>query len=688
MKKLIAVLVLILVFAAFPMQCLAAPGAGKAYTYDHNNEAMAVPDPYETEKVLNCGDYGIESPADVIYKNGFVYVLGSGDASLAAVLDSNFNLSRKIVFTKNGEPYKTSEPRGMWVNDDGTLLVADRGKKLVFKTTSEGEVIKEYGKPDTGISGGDFLPLKVLSDRLGRIYILSEGEYRGMIRLDSEGEFQNFYGSKKVEITASVLLDTLWSNFTTDEQKERSKRHQPVEYSWITADDKGFIYTVSGSASAREDTLTKLNSSGNNVLAGSKRFGDYNLGNFMGTWYSTGFTSVCVDENGFITTLDKTWKRLFQYSEEGELLYIFGGEGSGKGTFGEAGTVAAAGDRIVVSDTLYNTLTVLKPTSFGSAVREGTSLFESGLFKESIEPWQKALSQCGNYEPAYIGIGKALHADKQYKEAMEYFKMGYSKEDYSLSFARYKAAVMRSAFAPVMTAALAVAVIVFAAVKLIRKRYGSKRLVLDSSGKISYLFYCVLHPADGFQEMRYNKKSSLLIANILMALCFFATVCDFHYRGFIFNSNSPQDFNIFSTLAVTVGLAFVFCLANWLLSTFFEGKGKLKEVWIYFCYSLVPLIASIIIGIILSQILTLEEGMFINYISVIGAGWTVISAAVALGQLHQYSFKRNIASLFCSVLGVAIVIFLIFLFANLFMQFGDFIGSVVSELLYRSEVGF
>ena len=105
MKKLIAVLVLILVFAAFPMQCLAAPGAGKAYTYDHNNEAMAVPDPYETEKVLNCGDYGIESPADVIYKNGFVYVLGSGDASLAAVLDSNFNLSRKIVFTKNGDPY-------------------------------------------------------------------------------------------------------------------------------------------------------------------------------------------------------------------------------------------------------------------------------------------------------------------------------------------------------------------------------------------------------------------------------------------------------------------------------------------------------------------------------------------------------------------------------------------------------
>ena len=688
MKKFVAVLVLILLLAGIPLNCLAAPGAGKAYTYDHNNKAMAVPDPYETEKVLNCGDYGIKSPADVICKNGFIYVLGSDDASLAVVLDSEFEFSRKIIFTKGGTPYKTSEPRGMWVNDDGTLLVADRGKKLVFKTTPDGEVIKEYGKPDTGVSGGDFLPLKVLSDRLGRIYILSEGEYRGIIRLDVEGEFQNFYGSKKVEITASVLLDTLWASFTTDEQKERSKRHLPVEYSWITADDKGFIYTVSGSASAREDTLTKLNSSGNNVLAGSKRFGDYNLGNFMGTWYSTGFTSVCVDDQGFITTLDNTWKRLFQYSEEGELLYVFGGAGTAEGTFDEVGTVAASGDRIVVSDTLYNTLTVLKPTSFGKAVREGTVLFESGLFKESIEPWQNALSQCGNYEPAYIGIGKALHADKQYKEAMEYFKMGYSREDYSLSFARYKAALMRSIFAPVMTAVFAAAAVIFIAVKLIRKKYGYKKIVLDSSGRISYLFYCVLHPADGFQEMRYNKKASLLIANILMALCFFVTVCDFHYRGFIFNSNNPQDFNIFANLAVTVGLSFVFCLANWLLSTFFEGKGKLKEVWIYFCYSLVPLIISMVIGIVLSQILTLEEGMFINYISVIGIGWTVVSAAVALGQLHQYSFKKNIASLFCSVLGVAIVIFLIFLFTNLFMQFGDFIGSVISELLYRSEAGF
>ena len=689
MKKFISAVSLLVFFTVLPLASLAAPGSGKAYTYDHNNKAMAVPDPYEVQIVLNCSEMGIAKPADMLYKDGFVYILGGDDASAVAVLNEDFTLSRLIRFSKDGKDYATAEPRGMWVCADGSLLVADRGKKLVFHADAEGNVIREYGKPETELYGdSDFLPLKVLTDRLGRIYILSEGEYRGILRLTKNGEFLNFYGAKKVEITASVLLDSLWSNFMTDAQQEGTLRHLPVEYAWITADDKGFIYTVSGSASEREDTLTKLNSGGKNVLGGSKRFGDYNLGNFMGTWYRTGLTALCVDNQGFITTLDKTWNRLFQYSAEGELLYIFGGKEEQAGTFGEVGTVAAAGDCILVSDALYNSITVFKPTAFGRAVREGSRLFESGLFQESIEPWQQALRQCGNYEPAYVGIGKAFHADKQYAKAMEYFKKGYSQKDYSLSYARHRASQMRGTFAPFITVLLIVFVLCFVGMKIYKAKFGTKKLVLDASGKISYLFHCVIHPADGFQEMPYNRKGSMFIANVLAVLWFFVTVCDFHYRGFIFNSNQAQNFNVFSTLAVTMGLAFVFSLVNWLLSTFFEGKGHLKGVWIAFCYSLLPMIVSMSAGIVLSRVLTLDEGMFLSYLSTLGVGWTVLLVVISLGQLHQYSFKKNVFSLLCSVAGVAVVIFLIFLFANLFMQFEEFFKSVVSEILYRTEAGF
>ena len=48
------------------------------------------------------------------------------------------------------------------------------------------------------------------------------------------------------------------------------------------------------------------------------------------------------------------------------------------------------------------------PTEFGSNVRKGYTLYETGLFEESIKPWEDVIAEAGNYEAAYVGIGKAL----------------------------------------------------------------------------------------------------------------------------------------------------------------------------------------------------------------------------------------------------------------------------------------
>ena len=60
-----------------------------------------------------------------------------------------------------------------------------------------------------------------------------------------------------------------------------------------------------------------------------------------------------------------------------------------------------------------------------------------------------------------------------------------------------------------------------------------------------------------------------------------------------------------------VGTIALFVLANWLMSTFFEGKGRLKEVWIYLCYATMPMIVHNILFVILSNVLTQEEGVFL-----------------------------------------------------------------------------
>ena len=44
----------------------------------------------------------------------------------------------------------------------------------------------------------------------------------------------------------------------------------------------------------------------------------------------------------------------------------------------------------------------------------------------------------GNYDLAYIGIGRSLLRQKQYKEAMDYFELKYDEDNYSRAYKQYR----------------------------------------------------------------------------------------------------------------------------------------------------------------------------------------------------------------------------------------------------------
>ena len=666
----------------------AAPGTGKAYTYDHKKQAMAVPDPYEAVAVYHGTDKGFGSPVDILHKDGRIYVLSGGENGRIEVYDEQFVWQETITFTKDGEPFATAEPTSVWIDRDGTILVSDRGKKLVIRFSASGEVLAQYGNPYTGKEETtDYLPRQVLTDYLGRLYVLSDGEYRGILQLDPDGVFIGFYGAKKITVTASVLLDYLWRNLMTETQIANSARYLPTEYSHMAIDEEGFIYVTSGSSSSSGEYIVKLNSNAKNVLGGSS-YGDYNLGNYMGTWYTTSLDAVTVDDDGFITVLDKTWNRLFQYSPEGELLYVWGGKSDQKGTFSGPVQLISIGDRLLVADSTACTVTEFVPTAFGSDVREGYRLFEAGLFAESIEPWNRVLARCGNYESAYLGIGKAKYLQGEYREAMDYFRLASSRPNYSSAFQRYRSESMRDAFPVIMTSAVVLAATAALLLALRKKKRRREKRPFDQRGKLCCLLYILRHPVEGFQEMRYNHKGSLAIANGLVGVWFGLSVVSFNFTGFLFNTHEPTDFSVFSTLATTVVFAAVLCLSNWLLATFFEGKGRLKEVWIYFSYALVPMLLSSLVNLGLSRILVQDESFFMRYIGIIGMAWTAFLVFIALRELHQYTFWQNVFSLLATTVGILVILFLLFLLFNLFVQLGDFLRSVIEEIIYRINVGF
>ncbi len=687
-KRIFSFLLLVALCLVFVMPVQAEEGVGKAYTYDHKNTAIAVPDPYSVDKVLYGSTNGFNKPADLVYKNEKLYILNA-ETNNVTVLSKEFDFIKNIAITKDGKPYQVGALRSLWIDNDGTILFADSGKKKVFRTDKNGAVINEYAGPDTqAAKETEFLPYKVLTDYLGRIYILSEGEYRGIIRLDTDGKFMSYFGAKSIEVTASVVLDTLWRKFMSDAQIENSARYLPTEYNNMTIDEKGFLFVSSGSSSSEDEYIVKLNCNGSNVLSGNE-YGDFNLGKFGTTYYKTSFNAITVDSDGFITVADKTWNRIMQYSSEGELLYIFGGKGSSMGTFSENSQLIAINNKILVADSVSNCITVMVPTSFGSNVRNGYTLYETGLFEESIEPWEEVLSEAGNYEAAYVGIGKALQLKKDYKGAMEYFKKGYSRTDYSAAYQRYRSQVMRDAFPIAMSVIIVAAVLGFIGFSLYRKKHPKvKKSPLDKRGKVAYLFYTLIHPFDGYAEMRYNRKGSVTIANVLVFLWFISEAIKFNYRGFMFNTNEPEEFSIFALFVTTAGLAFMFCLSNWLFSTFFEGKGSFKNIWIHFAYALVPMLVTSVLDVVLSNVLTLDESFFITYLGIFGTVYTLFLMFVGNGELHQYSFKKNIFSVLASAVGVLIIMFIVFLLFNLFMQIKNFATSVIEEIFYRINVGF
>ena len=64
--------------------------------------------------------------------------------------------------------------------------------------------------------------------------------------------------------------------------------------------------------------------------------------------------------------------------------------------------------------------------------------YDAGDYEASGETWRKVMAMNGNYDQAYIGIGRALMRQGEYHEAMKYFKLKWDTTNYSKAFKQYR----------------------------------------------------------------------------------------------------------------------------------------------------------------------------------------------------------------------------------------------------------
>ena len=202
--------------------------------------------------------------------------------------------------------------------------------------------------------------------------------------------------------------------------------------------------------------------------------------------------------------------------------------------------------------------------------------------------------------------------------------------------------------------------------------------------KIKFAFHIIFHPADGFWDMKREQKGSVLFCLVLLFLNFVTMVIDEYAVGFIFDTSLEETADILFLFAVAVIPIFLLALANISITTFLEGEGTFKDVFMVGCYSLTPVIIIRIVTTILSNVLSLEEGTYIANLTTIGLMWTLLLILIGIMEVHNYSTSRTVASALLTIVSMVIIIFLLLLFLDMISRIFGFGYSIVQEIETRA----
>ncbi len=427
---------------------------GYTYNYDWWEDVQYSPDAYEVAGVFSAQelelDTKLSAPEGLFVYGSMVYICDTGNnriLELEREAPDSLKLKRIIdSFKGDNEVTTFNTPTDVVATEDGYLYICDKNNERILKLDMDLNYVMEFVKPDdaTFDQSMKFNPNKIAVDSAGRVYCIAANVNKGLIKFEEDGEYSGFTGASKVTFD---WTDYLWKKLATQAQKAQMESFVPTEYDNLYMDEDGFIYVCTSNVSTEELTsgdakpLRRLNLMGNDILVQNGNFpviGDLYFesgGGFQGPSLFTDVTSL---ENDIYVALDKVRGRLFAYDNQGRLLYAFGGIGNMDGYFRRPVALEHMGRDLLVLDSLDCSLTIFVPTRFGELIFEAINQFQSGLYYESGETWKEVLTRNGNYDLAYIGIGRSLLRQEKYHEAMEYFLLKLDQSNYSKAFKQYR----------------------------------------------------------------------------------------------------------------------------------------------------------------------------------------------------------------------------------------------------------
>lgn len=649
-----------------------------SYVYN-DGTPMKIQTPYTFQEKLE-ERFGELSDLFYCKENEKLYVADSKNNRIVVfnhALEKEYTLN---TYEREGMQDSFSGCSGVCVRD-GILYVADsKNGRIVTFDAEDYHFLRSFDKPEISQLGADYsyLPIRLAVGITGQMYIVAQGINSGFVVLDRDGNFQSFVGAPEVK---TDFLDEIWKNFMTKAQREALLKSVPTEYNSIFFDESGFLYATTRSEGVQP--IVRLNLQGIDILKYSD--GEVPAGDTEYIPTSSAFVDVCVNKDGVYFALDSYLGHVFAYNSSGRLLFAFGKNGSQGGTTNSPMAIEIVHDKLLIADAVTGYINVYECTDFGTAVLTADKTMQDGDYDIAKTCWEKVLNYCGSYILAKESLGRLALYEKDYETAMSYAKEAADKDGYSDAFRAYRSNFISEHYQVLLLIGAAIVICIMLYKKLWVPSETAQKLRESKLGKgMSYAKFCSYHPLDGFWCLKREKRGNLLTANVIVISFLLVYLLNIQFSGYLFLNGQPEDVDTLTYLFVALLLMVCYCVGNWCFTSLMDGKGTMKDIYISMAVSLRPYILSGLVLFAMSHVLSQQEAFLYTTIQTIVMIW--IAGLIFFGMMmtHEYSLGQAVKTMFLTIVGMALIIFIGLVLFNLVDDMVRFFYSLYRELLYRS----
>lgn len=200
---------------------------------------------------------------------------------------------------------------------------------------------------------------------------------------------------------------------------------------------------------------------------------------------------------------------------------------------------------------------------------------------------------------------------------------------------------------------------------------------------LKFALYCLTHPLDGFWDLTHEKRGTYAAANTILILTLLARIMRLRFTSFIFLNVYWEELNMLTYIGSVLFPLLLFVVGNWALTTLFDGKGRLGQVYMATCYGLAPYPLIQFPLMIFSNFVTVDEAEFYTMVSAISLVWCGLLIISAMGQIHEYSMGKNILFTVATLFAMLVMIFILLLFFSMISQGIAYFISLGKEMLFR-----